>query len=108
MLYVREDIPTNLLEVETKPIEGIYVEINLCNDKWSINCSYSPHKNMMGNHFRALSEKLDIYSTSYDNFIFLDDFNIEMEEQQIKAFCYRQRTCYKSRSDPTCIDFNSN
>ena len=80
LLYVREDIPTNLLEVETKPIEGIYVEVNLCNDKWSINCSYNPHKNMMGNHFRALSEKLDIYSTSYDNFIILGDFNIEMEE----------------------------
>ena len=32
-LYVREDIPSNLLEVETKPIEGFYVEINLHNDK---------------------------------------------------------------------------
>ena len=32
--YVREDIPTNLLEVETKPTEGFYVEINLRNDKW--------------------------------------------------------------------------
>ena len=33
LLYVREDIPTNLIEVETKPIEGFYVEINLLNDK---------------------------------------------------------------------------
>ena len=33
LLYVREDIPTNLFEVETKPIEGFYVEINLRNDK---------------------------------------------------------------------------
>ena len=68
LLYVREDIPTNLTEVETKPIEGFYVEINLRNDKWLINCSYNPHKNMIGNHPRALSEKLDLYSTSYDNF----------------------------------------
>ena len=59
LLYVREDIPTNLLEVETKPIEGFYVEINLRNDKWLINCSYNPHKKMIGNHLRALSEKLD-------------------------------------------------
>ena len=28
LLYVREDIPSNLLEVERKPIEGFYVEIN--------------------------------------------------------------------------------
>ena len=36
---------------------------------------------MIGNHLRALSEKLDIYSTSYDNFIILGDFNIEMKKQ---------------------------
>ena len=67
---------------------------------------------MIGNHLRALSEKLDIYSTSYDNFIILGDFNIEMEKQQIKDFCdnyslkslIRQPTNYKSPSDPTCID----
>ena len=81
MLYFREDIPTNLLEVETNSIEGFYVEINLRGDEWLINCSYNPHKNMIGNHLRALSEKLDIYSTSYDNFIVLDGFNLEMEEQ---------------------------
>ena len=68
LLYVRENIPTNLIEVETKPIESFYVEINQRNDKWLINCSYNPHKNMIGNHPRALSEKLDLYSTSYDNF----------------------------------------
>ena len=57
LLYVREDIPTNLTEVETKPIEGFYVEINLLNDKWLINCSNNPHKNMIGNYLCALSEK---------------------------------------------------
>ena len=79
MFCVREDIPTNLIEVETKPIKGFYVETNLHNDKWLINCSYSAHKNMVGNHLRPLSEKVDIYSTSYDNIIILFDFNIEMK-----------------------------
>ena len=112
LLYVIEDIPTSLTEVETKPIEGFYAEINLRNHKWLINYSDNPHKNMIGNHLRALNEKLDIYSTSYDNFIILGAFNIEMEEQQIKDFCdnyslkslIRQPTCYKSPSNPTCID----
>ena len=81
MLCVREDITTNFLEVETNSIDGFYVEINLRGDEWLINCSYNPHKNMIGNYLRALSEKLDIYCTSYDNFIVLDDFNLEMEEQ---------------------------
>ena len=112
LLYVREDIPSNLLEVETKPIEVFYVEINLHNDKWLINCSYNPHKNTIGNHLLALREKLDIYSSSYSNFIILGDFNIEVKEQQIKAFCdncglkslIRQPTCYKSPSNLTGID----
>ena len=79
MFCVREDIPTNLIEVETKPIKGFYVETNLRNEKWLINCSHSAHKNMVGNHLRTLSEKLDIYSTSYGNIIILFDFNIEMK-----------------------------
>ena len=114
LLYVREDIPTNLIEVATKPIEAFYVEINLRNDKWLISCSNNPHNNMIANHLGAPGEKLDIYSTSYDGFIILDDFNIEMEEQQIKDFCdnyslkslIRQPTCSKSPSNPTCIDLS--
>ena len=88
--------------METKPIEDFYVEIILRNDKWLVNCSYNPHKNIIGNHLRALSEKLDINSTSYNNFIILGDFNIEIEEQQTEVFCQnyslkspiRQPTCH--------------
>ena len=81
LLYVREDVPSNLLEVETKLIEGFYVEINMHNNKRLINCSYNPHKNMIGNYLRALSEKLGIYSSSYNNFIILGYFNIDLKEQ---------------------------
>ena len=42
---------------------------------------------MTGNYFRSLSQKSFIYSSSYNNFIILVDFNIEMKEQHIKAFC---------------------
>ena len=70
LLHVREDIPSNLLEVGTKPIEGFYEEINLNNDKWLISCSYNPHMNMIGNHLRALSEKLDMYSSSITILLF--------------------------------------
>ena len=34
MLFVREDIPSNLAEAEAKPVEGFYIELNLRNDKW--------------------------------------------------------------------------
>ena len=68
---------------------------------------------MRGNHVRTLSEKIDIYSSSYNNFIILDDFKIEMESNILRLFVYcinhglkslmRQPTCYKSPSNPTCI-----
>ena len=44
LLYVREDIPSNLITVDISPIESFYVELNLRNNKWLINCSYNPHK----------------------------------------------------------------
>lgn len=34
MLFFWEDIPSNLLTIENEPIEGLYVESNLRNDKW--------------------------------------------------------------------------
>ena len=48
LLYVREYIS----------IESFYVYINLHNDKWLKSRSYNPHKNIIGNHLRALSEKI--------------------------------------------------
>ena len=32
-LYVREDIPSNLIAIENKPTESFFVELNLRNDK---------------------------------------------------------------------------
>ena len=56
MLYVREDIPSNLLKVESLPIEGFYVELKLRSENWLINCSYNPNRNAIGDHLEALSD----------------------------------------------------
>ena len=69
---------------------------------------------MIRKNLCALSEKLDIYSISYDNFIILGDFNIEIEKQQRKHFydnyslesLIRQPTCYKSAINPTWVDLS--
>ena len=64
MLFVREDIPSNLVEAETKPIEVFYIELNLHYAKRLLNCSYNPHENNIGNHLKALSDSLDSRSSS--------------------------------------------
>ena len=56
------------------------------------------HKNMIGNHLRALSENLDLHSSTYDKFIILGDSNVEMGDPQITSFCSN----YSLRSLATC------
>ena len=112
MLSVREYISSNLVEAETKPIEGFYIELNLRNDKWLLNCSYNPNKNNIGNHLKALSGCLDSHSSTYEKILILGDFNVEADDQNMKTFCdsysltslIKQPTCYKNPSHPKCID----
>ena len=112
MLFVREDISSNLAEAEVKPIEGFYRELNLHNDKWLLNCSYNPHKNNIVNHLKALSDFLDSHSSTYEKVLILGDFNIEVDDQNMKTFfdsyhltsLIKQPTCYKNPSHPKCTD----
>ena len=112
MLSVREDIPSTLVEAETRPVEGFYIELNLRNDKWLLNCSYNPHKNNIGNHLKALSDFLDSHSSTYEKVLILGDFNVEADDQNMKTFCdsfslaslIKQPTCYKIPSHPKCIN----
>ena len=112
MLFLREDIPSNLLTIEEKPVESFYVELNLRNSKWLVNCSYNPHKNSIGNHLNRISESVDLLPSDYEKIIFLRDFNITDDEHHMKCFCekydlknlIRQPTCYKNPSNPACID----
>ena len=88
IFYVREDNPSDLLATDEKNhIKSFYVALNLCNEKWLINCSYDPNKTMICNHLDALSTWLDLHSTTYENTLILDDFDVGIEEQNIKAFC---------------------
>ena len=112
MLFVREDIPSDLVEAEGKPIEGFYIELNLRNDKWLLNCFYNPHKNNIGNHIKALSDFLDSHSSTYEKVLVLGDFNVEADDQNMKTFCdsysltslIKQPTCYKNSLHAKCID----
>ena len=101
MLFVRKGIPSNLL---AKPIEGFYIELNLRNDKWLLNCSYNPHKNNTGKHLKALIDFLDSHSSTYEKVLILGDFNVGADDQNMKIFCdsysvtslIKRPTCYKN------------
>ena len=82
MLYVREDIRSNLLKFESLPI-GFYAKLKLRNENWLINCFYNPNRNAIGNHQEALS---DFFIFFFD-FIILPDFNVGVEEPHMKTYC---------------------
>ena len=73
LLYVRENIPSNLLTIEKKPIEGFYVELNLHRNKWLVNCFYNPHKISTDNHLLVLSDLLDVNISTDNHLLVLSD-----------------------------------
>ena len=112
MLYVREDIPSKFLSVENQPIEGFYVEINLRKKKWLLFGTYKPHRNNIGNHLDSLSKNLALYSSAYDTYIVIGDFNVEPYSKEMSSFCdtfdlnslVKKPTCYKNPDNLSYID----
>ena len=111
MLFVRKDIPSNLLVIYKKPIESFFIEMNLRHNKWLINCSYNPHKNNIATHIDRLSESFDTFSSDYEKFIILGDFKVEINENHMKSCenydltnLIKKPICYKNPTNPTCID----
>ena len=111
MLFIREDIPSKLLP-NVNPsgsIEDIYVEINLRLKKWLISGSYNPNVSLIQNHTGNLSENLDFYSSKYENFFVIGDFNAEMTNSYLEEFCasydlkdfIKEPTCFKNLENPT-------
>ena len=79
MLFVREDIPSKLLpNVNLVVTENIFVEINLKLKKCLKSSSYNPIISLIQNHTVSLNKNLDFYSSKYENFIVVGDFNAGM------------------------------
>ena len=87
MLYVREDIPSNLTAFEDTAIEGLFIEFNFQNTKMVIDCFYNPHKSEKKKHLAALTNYLDLHSSEYEKILILGYFNLEIEEANMKSFC---------------------
>ena len=55
---------------------------------------------------------LDIYSSQYEHFIVMEDFNVEVENRDMEEFCknynlkslIRVPTCYKNPKNPSFVD----
>ena len=111
LLYIREDIPSKLLNTNLS-IERFFAEIRLRKKKWLFCRSYNPKKNLIANHLHCTGRNLDSQPGQYENFILTRDFNVEPNDATMKNFCQiygcknivKDKTCFKNPINPTCID----
>ena len=80
--------------------------------KWWLCGTYNPHRNNIGNHLDSLSKNLALYSSAYDIYIVIGDFNVEADSKEMSSFCdmfdltslIKEPTCYKNPDNSSCID----
>ena len=111
--FIREDIPCKELKVQPEnEIEEMFIEINLRKIKWLIMTGYNPKKENISYFLKHASQGLDKHLCNYDNMLLVGDFNSEVCEKEMNEFCdlynlkclIKEPTCFKSSSNPTCID----
>ena len=111
MLNFREDLPAKLLSID-RSNESCFVELNLKRKKWLISYSYNPKKSNIDSDLESFTQNLDLFFSKYNNVLVLGDFNVSVEEANIKNFCERfslknlikNSTCYRNPNNPSCID----
>ena len=86
LLYMREDNPSRLLQCKWQSnIESLFVEINLRKRKCLLSCLRNPHRNSISKHLKCLN-RWWTWQT-YDNFMFIGDFNVGIDENSMKKVC---------------------
>ena len=117
MIYIREDIPSDILLKHKLPsnIEAIFVEINLRKNRLLLVGTYhSTHKTHGSSDetfFNNIGLALDVYST-YDKFLLAGDLNVQEEDDILDEFMedylaknlVKEPTCFKNAENPSCID----
>ena len=115
LVYVRDNIPSNLVKLDQKfeNFESFFIELELSKkNKWLLSYSYNPHKGNAKQHLSNISKGLDELNSKYDNILIIGDLNTEMSEPSLNEFCQtynlesivNKPTCFKNPKNPSCID----
>ena len=112
LLYVNDHIPFKLVFKSAADDESLFVEINLYKKKYLIGATYNPCKTSISKHLITLGKDMDTIIPNYDNIILMGDFNCDPADLEVIEFCelfnlknlIHEPTCFKSTTNPTCID----
>ena len=113
LVYIRNGIVAHRLDSFTfaEGMECISIEVNLNKKKWVLLSVYRPPTQSEEIFLDNLGRALDKYSGEFETFIILGDFNMTVNEGELKNFLdlyslksmVREPTCFKSEN-PKCID----
>ena len=114
LIYVREDIPSKLLDKHCFPddIEGMFIELNFRKSKLLLLGTYHPPSQPDKYYFESIGNAFETYISQYDKYILAGDFNAEVNETTLSNFLLayglktivHEKTCFKSLNNPSSID----
>ena len=114
LLYINEDIPGKLINSYDfkEGSEIIVFEFSISKKKWLLLGNYKPPSQNELSFINEIKLSLNFFSSSYENFLLLGDFNLSRENPNFKNLfnsfdlesLIKTPTCYKSLSSPTCND----
>ena len=116
LVYIREDIPPELIPMKNCSIEAFFIELNLRRKKWLRCCTYNLYRNFIFDHVSNTGKNLDILELKQlanDEHTFLiGNFNVEFQNHFLNEFCdlynlntlIKELTCFKNTKNPTCVD----
>ena len=114
MIFIREDIPSKILQNHNLPehIEAVPIEVNLRKTKFLFLAIYHPPSQSKKYFLECLTKILDKYSHLYEKILTAGDFNIQESEPDLNEFLsehdlkciVKDPTCFKNVLNPSCID----
>ena len=113
ILFAKENIPCKVVNTFhfSEECEIISIDFSISNKKWLLLGIYNPPSQNEALFVEQIKLALNTYSTTYENFLLLGDFNMTTENSKLQdlmdAFCLenliKEPTCFKS-TVPTTID----
>ena len=105
LVYIKPHLPSKFLSVHntSNDIQVIPFELNLRKEKWMFMCIYRQPKQNSQYFLENLSSIADHYSSIYDNYIFLGDFNMEPNCLALTSFIQSFNLSNLITTKGTCI-----
>ena len=112
IIYVNQDLACKVIDLNIINTEYISIELTAKNKKWLIIGIYKPPTTNNKIFINSLTNTLSKTAETYEHTILIGDFNMTIENPLLNHFLdifdlsslITEPTCFKSDSNPSCID----